>query len=162
MSSNRSIPDIVCLDNHPVKLSPSINYPGLHIGSDLKHTRVLLLEFLGAKLRKAYGQLVPCKARYKRSWFSKIYYVFSVPHLLALLPFWSVFSTSDKRAYRSIFYRYAKFLLGVPLWAKNRRMVSIYGIVDLYVVAAGRRLRFEQSLDTLNSLFSAFLQFFSY
>jgi len=73
------------------------------------------------------------------------------------MPFWSVFSTSDKRACRSIFFWYAELLLGVPLLAENRRMVSIHGIVDPYVVVVERRLRFEKSLDTLNNLFSAFL-----
>jgi len=88
---------------------------------------------------------------------SNIFGAFSGPHLLALLPFWSVFSTSDKRACRSIFFWYTDFLLGVPLLAENRRMVSIYGIVDPYVVVVERRFRFEQSLDTLNNLFNAFL-----
>ena len=78
MSRNRPIPEIVCLDGHPVKLSPSINYLGLPIRRDLKHTRALSLEFLGAKLRKAYGLFVPCKAR-KRRMLSKIYDVFLCP-----------------------------------------------------------------------------------
>ena len=73
------------------------------------------------------------------------------------MPFWSVFRTSDKRACRSIFFWYDEFLLGVPMWAKNRRMVSVYGIVDPNVVAGECRLQFEQSLDTSNNLFSDFL-----
>jgi len=42
MPHNRPIPDIVCLDGHPVQLSPSINYLELPIGRDLKHTRAFL------------------------------------------------------------------------------------------------------------------------
>ena len=105
MPRNRPIPEIVCLEAHPVKLSPStitleypLEYPkkylGLPIGSALKHT----LEFLAARLRKAYGLLVLCKARYNRRVISKIYNVFSVSHLLALSPFWNIFITSDKGA----------------------------------------------------------------
>ena len=157
MKRNQSIPDIVRLDGHPVRLSLRINYLGIPIGNDRKHRRELLFRFLVAKLRTANGLPVSGKARYKRCVLSIIFEAFSGPRSLALLPLWSVFSTSDKRAYRSIFFWYAEFLLGVPLWAKYRRMVSIYGIVDPYVVVVERRWRFEQSLDTSNNLFSAFL-----
>ena len=64
MTRNQSIPDIVCLDGHPLKLLPSINYLGLPTGNDLNHSRELLLRFLGTKLRKANGLLASCKARY--------------------------------------------------------------------------------------------------
>jgi len=64
MTRNQSIPDIVCLDGHRLKLLPSINYLGLPTGNDLNHSRELLLRFLGTKLRKANGLLASCKARY--------------------------------------------------------------------------------------------------
>jgi exonuclease III len=156
-SRNRPSPNNVCLDGHPIPLSPSISYLGLPIGSDLRHTRSLLLEFVGSKLRKTYGMLVPCKARYKRSILSKIYNAFAMPLLLALSPFWSILTISDKKTLRTLFFRYAKFLLGIPLWARNRCLVSVYGVTDPFKAIAERRLRFEKSLDPTNTLFSAFM-----
>ena len=51
--------------------------------------------------------------------FSIIQNVFSVPHSLDLSPFWNVLSMSNKEACRSVFFCYAKCLLGVPLWDKK-------------------------------------------
>ena len=55
MSRNRSIPDIVCLDGHPVKLSPSINYLGLPIGSDLKHSSSTFIRVSRCKASQGVG-----------------------------------------------------------------------------------------------------------
>ena len=85
--------------------------------------------------------LVPCKARYKRKALSKIYNAFSVPHLLALSPFWNFFRTSDKGACRSNYFRCAKFLVCVLLWA-SVRVVLVYGVVNPFAVVAEHRLRF--------------------
>jgi len=62
--------------------------------------------------------------------FSIIQNVFSVPHSLDLSPFWNVLSMSNKEACRSVFFVtlsvYWVYLCGT----KNRRMVSVYGVVD--------------------------------
>ena len=60
-----------------------------------------------------------------------------MPHLVALSPFWDVFSKSDKGACRLI------VLLSVPLWAKNRQIVPVYGLVDPFAVIGECKLRFE-------------------
>jgi len=76
--------------------------------------------------------LVPCKARYKRSVFFIIQNVFSVPHSLDLSPFWNVLSTSNKGACRSVFFVTLSFYWVYHCGPKNRRMFSVYGVVDSF------------------------------
>ena len=98
-STGRSSAENIRLGSHLSKPSSSITYLGLPIGSSLKHTRTLLLEFLSERLRRTYGLLVSCKSRYKRAILGRIYNAFAVPHLLALAPFWELFSQTEKNSY---------------------------------------------------------------
>ena len=102
------------------------------------------------------------KHAYKRSVLSKIYNVFSVPHLLDLSPFWSFLFLV-----RHIKELVDQFSFGTPssYWAylcgPNIDVWFLYmELLIRMLSSAERRLWFEQSLDTSNSLFSVFLYMF--
>ena len=42
-----------------------------------------------------------------------------LPPLLALVSFWKIFTATKKKAICTAFYRYAKFLVRLPLWHSN-------------------------------------------
>ena len=71
---------------------------------------------------------------------------------LALARFWNIFSLTDKRKLRSTFYKFLKFLLNVPLWAKNSFLSNKYGAAEPVAAILKRRAKFLRSLDPANSL----------
>ena len=157
LTFGKSVGDVGCvqLGNQSVQLSACIKYLGLPIGDSVKTTRALLISHLSEKLRKAFGVLVCCKACYSRRILARVYNAFAMPHVLALTPFWNMFTATDKKTIRSVYFRFAKFLLCIPLWARNKRLVSAYGLTEPLTVAEQRRGRYFSRLDRTNSLHPA-------
>ena len=112
---------VVQLGNQSVQLSACIKYLGLPVGDSVKTTWALLISHLSEKLRKAFGVIVHCKPCYSRRILARVYN--------ALTPFWNVFTASDKKTIRSVYFHFVKFLLCIPLWARHKRLVSAYGLL---------------------------------
>lgn len=129
-----------------VPLSDSIMYLGMPIGHNMASTRARQISNFAEKARKAYGALSSTKAKYNRQIRARLYNALVIPHFLALSPFWHIFSVSDKRNLRSLFYKYAKFLLNTPPWVKNSKMSARFGITDPIAAVTKRRSEFLGSL----------------
>ena len=133
----KSIGDAGCvqLGNQSAQLSTSIKYRGLPMGDSLKTTWTLLISDLSEKFGEAFGVLVCSKCCYSICILAHVYNAFVMPHILALTSFWNMFTTTDKNTTRSIYIRFVKFLLCIPLWAKNIRLVSAYVLTESLTVA---------------------------
>ena len=150
-----STPISVLLGDTAVSSKPSLTYLGLPIASDLRSTREALVEHFSEKARKAYGLLLPCKRMYNRHILGRLYSVFVIPHVLSLSPFWSLFTETDKRSVRRVYYKYAKYLLSVPPWERNSRVSKNYSVVDPTTAATERIVRFRRSLNPDHDMYRA-------
>ena len=117
----KSVPDgfTIALGNTNVKPVQFITYLGLPIGSTLKTTRRLLIDHLQKRIGFAYSKIVSNKLRCNRKVLARLYNAIVLPYFLYLSPFWRIFPDCDKRKLRSVFFKYAKFLLRLPLWSRN-------------------------------------------
>ena len=118
LAFGKSVGDVrfVQLGNQSVQLSVFIKYLGLHIGGSVKTTRALLITHLSEKRRKAFGVIVCCKSSNNRRILGRVYNAFAMPHVLTLTPFWSVFTATDEKTFRSVSFRFATFLLCFPMF----------------------------------------------
>lgn len=151
-----SVPVDVIFGIYTIKSSSKIMYLGLPICSDLKETRDCLVSLFAVKTRRAYGILVSMKCHFNRFLLARVYNAFVLPHVLALSPFWKIFTSSDRRNIRSIFYRYGKYLLRLPVWMRNSNISLKYGIADPLIAVLNRRVRFAKAFEpSLSSLYVA-------
>ena len=135
--------------NHEVESSMSVTYLGLPICTTQKSTRDELISHFINQTRKAYGVLVPCKLKYNRQIPARLY-SFVNPHLLALSPFWPIFTATDVKYIRSIYFKYAKFLLKLPLWIRNTHVSIKYSLTEPVQRVKDRRDRFAAGLYANN------------
>ena len=56
-----------------------------------------------------------------------------------------------------IYYKYAKYLLSLLLWARNRKVTQLYGVTDPFVAVDQRRAEFVSSLDRSHSYYCVFI-----
>ena len=109
----------VKIGNTLIKPCESLMYLGLPISSSLKDTCSALTNHLCSHLQASYGLLVANKYCFNHPLLAQLYNAFITPHLLSLVPFWKIFTATEKKAICNAFYRYAKFLLCLPLWHRN-------------------------------------------
>ena len=147
----------VTLGDSDIELSSSLTYLGLPLGTDLKSTCAGLLGHFSTKARTAYVLLVNAKTRYSKNVLARLYNAYTIPHVLALAPFWKLFTMTDLRTIRKLYYKYAKYLLSLPLWARNRKVTQLYGVTDPFVAVDQRRAEFVSSLDRSHPYYSAFI-----
>lgn len=124
-------------DNATVRLggitvtpSSHITYLGLPIGRNLRETQSLLIEHLSKKVRIAYAGVVTSRRNSSRKYLARLYNAVALPHVLYLSPFWKLLSARNKKDIRSVFFKYARYLLQVPPFVRNRHIVAKYGIVE--------------------------------
>lgn len=139
----------VMLDDTEIKPVPSLTYLGVPIGTSLKATRVLIIADTLRKVRSAYGKLVLSKARFSRDILARLYNAFVLPSFLYISPFWSCFTQTEKKKLRTIYFKYAKYLLGLPPWSKNRYLISRFGLIDPALAVPARVASFHKKFMTL-------------
>lgn len=139
-------PTNVQLGEHVIKAQDTLTYLGVPIGSNLRATRQLLKDFFARKARNAYGLLVALKFKFNRRILASVYNAFAVPHLLALAPFWSLLTASDIRDIRKCFYKYAKYLLRLPLWTNNSSLSLRYGVASPVSAVQKRNERYRRQI----------------
>jgi len=123
-------PVAVSLGVYVIQDQERLTYLGVPIGKNLRSTRVLLKDFFTNKTRKAFGLLVALKFKFNRRTLATLNNAFVVPHLLALAPFWSLFSQTDVIEIKKCFYKYAKCLLRLPLWTSNATLSTRFGVAS--------------------------------
>lgn len=133
-----------------IKPCESLTYLGLPISSTLKDTRSALTNHLCSRLRASYGLLVANKYRFNRPLLARLYNAFTTPHLLALVPFWKIFTATEKKAICSAFYRYAKFLLRLPLWHSNGDISRKYKVTNPSMAIERRISKFSTNVLRAN------------
>ena len=96
--------------------SQELIYLGLPIGDSTSSTRKLLVVTSEKKIWTAYASLVLSQTDMtKKLSAKKMYNVVVLPQVLYLVPFTVILNESDKKQIRKLFFRYAKFLLRVPI-----------------------------------------------
>ena len=113
-----------------IKAYDILTYLGVPIGSNLGTTHLLLKEFFAKNSRKAYSLLVALKYKLNHRILTSVYNAFVVPHLFAFAPFWFLLTASYIKDIRKCFYKYAKYLLRLPLWTNKSSLSSRYGVVS--------------------------------
>ena len=71
---------------------------------------------------------------------------FNMSHMLALAPFWNTFTANDKKIIRSLLFHFTKFILGIPLGARTKRLVSAYKLTEPQLAAEQHLIRFLRKL----------------
>ena len=115
----------------------------------------LLISHLGEKLRKVFGMLIHCKGCYSRHILVRVNNAFGRPYGLALTPFRNIFTATDKKTIRFIYFYFTKFLMCIPLGARNKRLVLSNGLTERLTVAEQRRGHYFSKFDRSNSLHPA-------
>ena len=64
---------------------------------------------------------------------------------------------TDLRTIPKLCYKYAKYLLSLPLWARNRKVTQLHGVTDPFVAVDQRPAEFVSSLDRSHPYYSAFI-----
>ena len=122
----------------------------LPISSTLKDRCSALTNHLCTHLWAAYGLLVANKYCFKHPLLAWLYNAFTTPHLLALVPFWKRFTATKKKAICSAFYRYAKFLLCLPLWHSNGNISRKYKVTNPSMAIERRISKFSTNVFRAN------------
>jgi len=113
-----------------VGLAGGIVYLGLPIGRSILETRRLLLSHFQKRVSFTYSRIVANKRKFDRRLLARVYNAMVLPHYLYLSPFWRIFTATDRLKLRSVYYKYAKFLLRLPPWTSNRYVSHRYGIMN--------------------------------
>lgn len=129
-SGTNSTNSNLVLDGIRIQQSQSLNYLGITYGQTPRSTRGLLAESVCKSIRSAYGKAVKCKWSFNRFIKSKLFNAVVSPAIWYISPLWEMLSLTERRKIRTTYYRFAKFLLGLPLRFSNTEISSIYGILD--------------------------------
>ena len=136
-------PESITLGNTNIAPADHITYLGLPIGQTLKHTRALLIKHLEKRTSFAYSKMVAKKFSFNRMILARLYNALVLPHFLYLSPFWRTFPQTTKHKLRSIFFKYAKYLLRFPPWTRNTYLIRKYKVAD-------PRLTIEKQIQQFN------------
>ena len=123
-------PTNITLGDCSVKPVDKIVYLGLPIGSSLQHTRSLLISHLERRISSSYALIVKSTLRFNRPLLASIYNATALPHILYVTPFWKLLANREKSKIRSLFFRFAKYLLKLPPWTKNSFLIRRYNLAD--------------------------------
>ena len=83
-------------------------------------------------LRVAYGKISPNNSRYSRNGFCMIYNSYCAPVLLFLSGMAHLFRKKDRHTLSVAYFRYYKFLLGLPRWHRNKKkIIAQFGLIDV-------------------------------
>ena len=152
-ASPRDIP----LGNSRIKPVDHITYLGLPIGSSVMHTRQLLIAHIERRVGLSYASFVTNKLRFNRHLLSKLFNSVALPHYLYISPFWKMLTNSDKSKIRSVFFRFAKYLLRFPSWTRNSYLIRKFSIADP-IIAVEKQIRaYNSRLMKLNHPWSSVL-----
>ena len=138
---------LINMDGSLVKPSDHITYLGLPIGTSIGHTRRLLISHVERKISISYAVIVKSKLRFNRYILASIYNATALPHLLYIAPFWRFFTVTDKKHLRSIFFRFAKYLLHLPPWTRNRKIIHLYKLSDPNISINKSLSRFQSKFN---------------
>ena len=136
------------LESTPIKPSNHITCLGLPIGTSIKHTRQLLLSHIQRRICTAYATFIKAKLRFNRSILATLYNAIVTSHILHCTPFWKIFTQTDKNKIRSTFFRFAKYLLRLPPWTRNTKIIRIYNITDPLKAAEKQIVKFNNNRQT--------------
>ena len=139
-----------------IKDQKRLKYLGVPIGKNPRSTRILRKDFFANKTRKAYGLLLVLKFKFNRHINTTLYNAFVVPHLLALAPFWSLFSQTDVSDIKKYFHKYAKYLLILPLWTSNATLSTRHGVASPVRTVEKRNELYITRLGSNSTLLSVF------
>ena len=78
----------------------------------------------------------------------ELYNALVVPHFLAMIPIWNIFSESDKRQLYSDYYKYAKILLNLRPWTRNASVLRQFGIAEPIVALIRGQTEFLNSIES--------------
>ena len=106
-------------------------YLGLRYGNSIKATKNLVIAALKEKLRKTYGMLARTKGQFDKITLGRLCNAMFAPHVFFLTPLWNCFSKTERNQIRSIFFRYCKYLLGIPIWFRNSYVSQRYYIFEI-------------------------------
>ena len=133
----------VCLFNSPCAVAPFVagtafllcsflvRWLGLCFGPTLSTTCSSLVNQAMKNLRVAYGKISPNKSRCNRNGLCMIYNAYCAPVLLFLSGMAHLFRKKDHHTLRAAYFRYCKFLLRLPRWHRNRKIIAQFGLIDV-------------------------------
>jgi len=131
---NSSMSEIVLFNW--VQLVGYLAYLDLPLGSSIRHTRYLLVEDLTRCISASYASIMSCKFRFNLHLLASLFNAIDLPHILYISPFWKLLTITDQIKIRSIFFRFAKYLLHLPPWQSNSKIVLQFNIADPNIAVA--------------------------
>ena len=142
LSVNASKCEFICF-NSPYAVAPCVagtailpcsslvSWFGLCFGPTLSTTFSSLVNQAVKNLRVAYGKISPNKSCYNRNGLCMIYNAYCAPVLLFLSGMAHLFRKKNPHTLRAAYFRYCKFLLRLPRWHQNRKIIARFGLIDM-------------------------------
>jgi hypothetical protein len=109
----------------------SLKYLELSYGTSIRATRSFIIKALKEKLRKSYGLLSRVKVNSIRKHLVVFITSFFAPNVFFLVHIWKFFTASERKQIRSLFFRFCKNLLRIPIWTRNRYISRHYSLRNL-------------------------------
>ena len=122
--------DLSC-SSFSVKLAPALRWLGISICSSISAIRASALADIKNKLKAGYAKIVPNRGRHSRKALAKLYSTYcdhSILFLSGLRPF---FNNNDMQDIRVLYFRYCKYLLYLPRWYRNRKIIRMFNATDI-------------------------------
>ena len=77
------------------------------------------------------GRISPNKSYYNRNGLWMIYNAYCAPVLLFLSGMAHLFRKTNLHTLCAAYFRYCKFLLWLPRWHQNRKIIARFGLIDM-------------------------------
>ena len=112
--------------------SSLVSWLGLCIGPTLSTTFSSLVDQAVKNLRVVYGKISPNKVRYNCNGLCMIYNAYCAPLLFSFFSGMAhLFRKKNRHTLRVAYFRYCKFLLWLPRWHQNRKIIARLGLIDM-------------------------------
>jgi len=111
--------------------SSLVSWFGLCFGPTLSTTFSSLVNQAVKNLGVVYGKISPNKSRYNRNGLCMIYNSYCAHVLLFLSGMAHLFRKKNRHTLRAACFRYCKFLLRLPRWHQDRKIIARFGLIDM-------------------------------
>ena len=111
--------------------SSLVSWLGLCFGPKLSTIFSSLVNQAVKNLCVAYGKISPNKSLYNCNGLCMIYNAYCASVLLFLSGMAHLFRKKDCRTLRATYFMYCKFLLRLPRWHRNRKIIARFGLMDV-------------------------------
>jgi len=126
-----SSPRPLIFQNFSIPHVDSIRWLGITLTKNLKTLRERAVWDARVKIQIGYSKIVANRGKYNRIALGKLYSTFSDHSVLYLSGLYPIFKKKDISDIRSSYFRFCKFLLYLPLWYRNRKIIKKFHLPNI-------------------------------